>query len=322
VLALLFPGQGSQTSGMGRDAAEASPAARAVFETADAVVGFPLSKLCFEGPDAALLPTEVQQPAILATSIAWLRALEDRVGTLAPAFVAGHSLGEYSALVASGALSLEDALRLVRARGEYMRDALPPGAGALGAIMGCDARVAELACAEARRATGEVVEPANYNAPGQTVVAGSAAAVRAACDEARRRGARRAQPLAVSAPFHCSLMAPAAKRLQVDLAATAFRDPCPPVVCNVTAEPVARAEELAVLLTRQVQQPVRFTQMIERLAALGVTRVLEVGPGRVLTGLVARIAPALARAQLGRVADLEAAAAFVRGAAAEPGVAG
>jgi [acyl-carrier-protein] S-malonyltransferase len=317
VLALLFPGQGSQATGMGRDAAETSPAARAVFETADRVLGLPLSKLCFEGPDDALLPTEVQQPAILATSIAWLRALEERVGRIQAAWVAGHSLGEYTALVASGALGFDDALRLVRARGEYMRDALAPGAGAMAAILGCEAAVVEEACEAARRATGEVVEPANFNAPGQTVVAGTVAAVRAACEAAKQRGARRALPLAVSQPFHCSLMAPAAARLREDLAATPFRDPAPPIVCNVTAEPIDRAGPLAELLVRQVETPVRFTAMVERLAALGATRVLEIGPGRVLSGLVGRIAPALARAQLGRVADLDAAAAFACGTAAE-----
>jgi [acyl-carrier-protein] S-malonyltransferase len=293
-----------------------------VFETSDAVLGFPLAKLCFEGPDEALLPTEVQQPAILATSVAWLRALEERTGPLAPACVAGHSLGEYTALVASGALGFADALRLVRARGGYMRDAVAPGAGAMAAIVGCDARVVEAACASARAATGEAVEPANYNAPGQTVVAGTTAAVRAACDAARAAGARRALTLPVSAPFHCSLMAPAAVRLRADLAVTAFADPRPPVIANVTAAPNASGAAVAELLVRQVEAPVRFTEMVERMVALGVTRVLEIGPGRVLSGLVARIAPSLARASLGRLGELDAAALFAAGPAADPGTAG
>lgn len=322
MLALLFPGQGSQSVGMGRDAYEVSPAARAVFETADAVLDLPLSKLCFEGPAEALVPTEIQQPAILAASVAWLRALEERVGSIGAAYVAGHSLGEYSALVASRALDLDDALRLVRARGLYMRDAVPPGVGAMAALVGCDAAAAEAACDEARRATGETVEPANLNGPGQTVIAGTTAAVRSACEAAKRAGARRALPLPVSAPFHCSLMKDAAERLRADLDRVAFADPQPPVVANVTAEPNALAARIPELLERQVSAPVRFQEMVERLAALGVTRVLEVGPGRVLAGLVARIAPALTRANLGRAADLDGAVAFVTAPPAEPAPAG
>jgi [acyl-carrier-protein] S-malonyltransferase len=322
VLALLFPGQGSQKTGMGRDVYEASPAARSVFDSADSVLGMPLAKLCFEGPDDALLPTEVQQPAILATSIALLRALEERVGQLAVAFVAGHSLGEYSALVAAGALDLEDALRLVRARGTYMRDAVPPGVGAMAAIVGCDRATVEAACARARAESGEVVEPANFNAPAQTVVAGSVAGVRAACEAAKAAGAKRTLQLPVSAPFHCSLMAPAAERLRADLAAIRFADPRPPVVTNVAAEPNRTAAEIPSLLARQVAEPVRFTEMVLRLAALGVRSVIEIGPGRVLSGLVARIEPGLERAQLGCVADLDAAATFVTGPGAKPATAG
>lgn len=322
MLALLFPGQGSQATGMGRDAHDVSSAARAVFETADRVLGMQLAKLCFEGPAEALLPTEIQQPAILATSIAWLRTLEERRGPLAPAYVAGHSLGEYTALVASGALALDDALRLVRARGLYMRDAVPPGVGAMAALVGCDVAAVEAACERARRETAEIVEPANFNGPGQTVIAGTTAAVRAACDAAKQAGARRALPLPVSAPFHCSLMKPAADRLAADLARVVFGDPHPPVITNVTAEPNAQAACIPELLVRQVVAPVRFHEMVERMVALGVTRVLEIGPGRVLSGLVARIAPSVVRASLGRVTELEQAVAFASRPPAEPATPG
>jgi len=307
---------------MGRDACEVSPAARAVFETADAALAMPLSRLCFEGPEDALVPTEVQQPAILATSIAWLRALEERTGRIAAAYVAGHSLGEYSALVASGALDFADALRLVRARGLYMRDATPPGTGAMAALVGCDVAAVEAACEQARRETGEIVEPANFNGPRQTVIAGTTAAVQAACSAAKQAGARRALPLPVSAPFHCSLMKGAADRLAEDLARVAFRDPRPPVVANATAEPNDAAARIPELLARQVAAPVRFHEMVTRLAALGVTRVLEIGPGRVLAGLVARIEPSLERATLGRAGELDAAVAFATAPAAEPGAPG
>lgn len=321
MLALLFPGQGAQRVGMGRDVYEASPAARAVFAEADDALGMALSRLCFDGPEDALLATEMQQPAILTTSVALWRALEERRGEPLPAaFVAGHSLGEYSALVASGSLALADAVRLVRARGAYMQDAVPAGAGAMAAILGADATTVEEACARARERSGAWVEPANYNAPGQTVISGAAAAVDAACDEARQAGARRATRLAVSAPFHCQLMAPAAVRLAVDLARLRFADPAPPLVANVSAEVAREGGAIAELLRRQVTEPVRFTAMVQMLAALGATRMLEIGPSKVLSALVARIEPGLARAALTGAADLEAAAAFAAaGAAAAPG---
>ncbi|HVH07293.1 MAG TPA: ACP S-malonyltransferase [Myxococcota bacterium] len=224
MLALLFPGQGSQEVGMGRDVCEASPAARAVFAAADRALGFPLSKLCFEGPEAELRRTEIQQPAILTTSVALLRALEER-GPVVPAYVAGHSLGEYSALVASGALPLESAVALVHARGRYMQEAVPEGRGAMAAILGAEADVVAVSCADAARETGGVVEPANWNSPLQTVIAGEAAAVKRACEVARERGAKKAVPLAVSAPFHCSLMRPAAEKLAAELAGVRFAAP-------------------------------------------------------------------------------------------------
>jgi len=309
MLGVLFPGQGSQEVGMGRDVYEASPAARAVFEAADRVLGFGLSKLCFEGPDAELRRTENQQPAILTTSVALLRALEERVA-LAPACLAGHSLGEYTALVASGALTLESAVALVHARGRFMQEAVPEGRGAMAAILGAEPEAVAESCAAAARETGLVVEPANWNSPLQTVIAGDAAAVERACAEARSRGAKKAVPLPVSAPFHCSLMAPAAEKLAAELAGVRFAAPRVPVVSNVDAEPNRDAARIPELLRRQVTAPVRFTESVRRMAALGATRVLEVGPGRVLTGLVARIERGLARANLSSAGELAEAAAF------------
>jgi len=316
VLALLFPGQGSQRVGMGRDVFEASAAARAVFAAADSALSMPLSRLCFEGPEEELVATEVQQPAILATSIALLRALEERVGAtgsggpLRAGFLAGHSLGEYTALVAAGALALDDALRLVRARGAFMQEAVPAGAGAMAALLGAPPEAVEASCARARAETGEVVEPANYNAPEQTVISGTQAGVHAACALAKKAGARRAVPLPVSAPFHCALMAPAAEKLAPELARIRFADPLAPVIANATAEPNEAGARVPELLRRQVTEPVRFTAMVRRMRELGVTRVLEIGPGRVLCGLVARIEPTLERRSLGGADELGAAAAF------------
>jgi [acyl-carrier-protein] S-malonyltransferase len=288
-LALLFPGQGSQFVGMGRALYDGYPAARAVFEEADAALGFELSRLCFEGPEEELRATANTQPAILTHSIAALAALrsaspEKLEGT---AFVAGHSLGEYSACVAAGALSFADAVRLVRRRGTFMQEAVPAGAGAMAANVGLPAAEVESACREA--AGDEVVSAANYNSPEQTVIAGHAGAVRRASEACLERGAKRAIPLAVSAPFHSPLMLPARVRMAELLASTGFADATIPVVTNVDAEPTSRGALLRDALVRQIDSPVRWVESVRRLAAEGVGSGLEIGPGNVLAGLVRRI---------------------------------
>jgi len=309
VLALLFPGQGSQEIGMAKDAVEASPAAQRVFDAADAALGFSLSRLCFDGSEEDLLRTEIQQPAILTASVALMRMLEEQV-KLAPACVAGHSLGEYTALVAAGALEFEDAVRLVHARGRFMQEAVPEGRGAMAAVMGCSAEIVEQACLYASSKTGLEAAPANFNGPVQTVISGDAVAVEVACARARQEGAKRTVPLNVSAPFHCALMAPAAEKLALELARVRFRDASAPVITNVEARPCREGSRFAQLLERQVTAPVRFSEMVACIAELGVRRVLEIGPGRVLTGLVARIARELERSNLSSRAGLEDAVAF------------
>jgi [acyl-carrier-protein] S-malonyltransferase len=285
-LALLFPGQGSQKVGMGRALRDGHAAARAVFEEADTALGFSISKLCFDGPEAELTLTANQQPAILATSVAALRVLEAETG-LRPTAVAGHSLGEYSALVAAGALALADAVRLVHLRGRFMQEAVPSGVGAMAAVVGLDAEAVAAACAEA--AQGEVVSPANLNGGGQIVIAGHKGAVERACAGAKARGAKLAKLLAVSAPFHCGLMQPAADRLARELAKVTFETPKVPVVTNVEAAPNTNAARIPELLTRQVTGSVRWEESVRAIAALGVTRAIEVGAGGVLAGLVKRI---------------------------------
>ncbi|MCZ6781765.1 MAG: ACP S-malonyltransferase [Proteobacteria bacterium] len=309
MLALLFPGQGSQEVGMGREAASSSPAARRVFDAADAALGFSLSALCFEGPEDELRRTEIQQPAILTTGVALLRALEERTA-VSPDFVAGHSLGEYTALVAAGALAFDEAVCLVHARGRYMQEAVPEGRGAMAALLGCGANDVRAACEHAARETGRVVTPANFNSPQQVVIAGDAVAVESACSRARELGAKRAVPLAVSAPFHCPLMAPAAEKLRLELDGVRFAPAKPPVVSNVEARPNSDPARIPGLLLQQVTAPVRFTEMVETLRGLGVTRFLEVGPGRVLSGLVARIDRRARRANLGSIQDLDEAVEF------------
>jgi [acyl-carrier-protein] S-malonyltransferase len=313
VLALLFPGQGSQEVGMGRDVCEASAAAREVFETADSVLGFSLSRLCFEGPEDELVRTENQQPAILTTSIALLRALEER-GPLEAGLMAGHSLGEYSALVAAGALSFEDAVKLVAARGRFMQEAVPEGRGAMAAVVGCDKEVVERSCEVVARETGQVVAPANFNSPVQTVIAGDAAAVELACTRVKQEGAKRTVALPVSAPFHCPLMARAAEKLALELAGVRFADTGTAVVTNVEAAPNTDGSRIAELLEQQVTAPVRFVEMIATMTERGVDRVLEIGPGRVLTGLVRRIDRNVERGNLSIASELDAAASFAAGA--------
>ena len=283
----LFPGQGSQKVGMGRVWADARPSARQAFAEADAVLGFDLTRLCWEGPEEELQLTANTQPAILTASVAAWRVVAD--SGLDPVAVAGHSLGEYSALVAAGTLAFADALRLVRRRGELMQEAVPVGEGAMAAIIGLSADRVEALASQA--AGDEVCAVANYNAPIQSVVAGHRRAVERAVELAREAGAKRALLLPVSAPFHCELMRPAREGLGPLLAATEFCDPRVPVVTNVDAAPVTRAGDARDALARQIDSPVRWVASVGRMRAeLGVERFLEMGPGNVLTGLMRRIA--------------------------------
>ena len=284
-IAFLFPGQGSQAPGMGRELAEHFASARQVFEEADTALGFPISKLCFEGPAEELQLTANTQPAILAVSVAAARVLMEK--GLRPDYVAGHSLGEYSALVAVGSLGLADALRLVRKRGEYMQEAVPVGQGAMAALLGLDAGAVDEICREA--AGDEVVSPANLNSPTQIAIAGHRTAVERAVELAKGRGARRAVLLNVSAPFHCSLMQPAQDRLAADLDEVAIHDPQVPLVNNADAAMVRSAEAVRDGLKRQVTSPVRWTDSMLVLRKQGVEMFIEAGPGKVLSGLMRQI---------------------------------
>ncbi|HEY1955513.1 MAG TPA: ACP S-malonyltransferase [Polyangiaceae bacterium] len=307
-VAWVFPGQGSQAVGMGREIFEASAAARDVLARADEALAEPLSKLIAEGPEADLTLTANAQPAIVTVSVATLAALRERVPGLAlPAFSAGHSLGEYSALVAATALTLEDAVRLVRARGRAMQEAVPPGAGAMSAVMGLDPEKIEDVCK--RAAQGEIVSPANFNAPGQVVIAGHASAV-ARANELASAEKGKAIPLKVSAPFHCALMAPAARVVaskldEVEIAPLAF-----PVVANVDARPNTDTTRVKELLVRQVDGPVRWEATVRFMAEHGVTHVIEIGPGKVLAGLIRRIAKDLKVLSVGDVSALDQVATF------------
>jgi [acyl-carrier-protein] S-malonyltransferase len=284
-LAFLFPGQASQYPGMGRELAGNHPAARSVFDEADRALGFSVSDLCFNGSEEALKLTANTQPAILTVSVAAYRVLEEN--GVQPAFVAGHSLGEFSALVAVGGLEFSDAVRLVRRRGEYMQSAVPEGVGAMAAILGlAPAQVAGI-CRQA--ADGQVVAPANLNSPEQTVISGHAEAVKRAVELASAGGAKRAVILPVSAPFHSSLMQPAAQRLETDLRATAFHPLRVPLVNNADAELTTSGDEARESLIRQVTLPVRWEESVRELIEQGVNTFVEVGPGRVLTGLLRQI---------------------------------
>jgi len=313
-LAFLFPGQGSQYPGMGRDLAEKYPESRAVFDEADAALGFSLFKLCCEGTEDALKQTENTQPAILTVSIAAYRALEKRGVT--PDFAAGHSLGEYSAVVAAGGLDFTDAVKIVRGRGRYMQEAVPAGEGAMAAILGLPpSEVAEVC----RKAAGQdVVSPANLNSPEQTVISGSAAAVKRAVEIASQSGAKRAVMLPVSAPFHCSMMAPAQQRLEADLRAANFHALKFPVVTNVDAEAITTGDEARDALIRQVTHPVRWLDSIHEMIEAGVTVFVEVGPGKVLTGLLRQIDRSIRAFSVEDSATLEAALEKIEQSRAEP----
>jgi [acyl-carrier-protein] S-malonyltransferase len=308
MLAIVFPGQGSQTIGMGLDFARSDAAAARVFDEAEAAFGGGLRERIERGPEGELARTEITQPAILTASIAIWRALEPRLPR--PAFFAGHSLGEYTALVAAGGLPLGDAVRLVRRRGAFMQQAVPEGEGEMAAILGIDGAAVAKACASVEGP----VSPANFNAPIQTVIAGRKDAVQAAAKACQAAGAKRVVPLPVSAPFHCALMAPAAEKLRAELDAAAFSDFATPVISNVTAQPYTRAAEARRLLHEQVCSPVRWVECVERLVALGVAVQLEVGPGKVLSGLAAKIERKLARANVEALADVDAALAAAGGA--------
>ncbi len=308
-VAFVFPGQGSQAVGMGRAFVETFPEAAARFQAASDALGLDMARLCFTGPEDVLALTGNTQPAILTASMAALAGLEER--GIKPDFVAGHSLGEYSALVCAGALGFTDAVRVVRRRGEFMQEAVPAGAGAMAAVIGLEVGDVEAVCREASDAG--VVEIANLNAPGQIVVSGERAAVERVTAIAKTRGAKRVVPLPVSAPFHCRLMRPAAERLREVLATVRFRDLRVPCVTNVDAALVRTGAEVAEALVRQVAAPIRWVAGVERLLREGVDTFVEVGPGKVLTGLIRRIAPTARTLPVEDLAGLEAAVSALAG---------
>lgn len=299
-LAFVFPGQGSQFAGMGQALSAAWPAARRVFDEADEALGFPLSKLCFEGPEDQLKLTENTQPALLAVSIAACEVL--RQEGVQPELVAGHSLGEYSALVAAGAIAFGDALRLVRQRGRFMQEAVPPGVGAMAALLRLPEDRLDEVLTGARQ--GEVLSAANLNSPDQIVIAGHRGAVERAIELAKSAGARRAILLPVSAPFHCELMRPAQEKMRAALDAVSIRDPRMPLVNNWQALEILTASESRDGLFEQIPNPVRWTESVRRLSALGVDRVVEVGAGSVLCGLIRQIEPSMKTVSFGDTGDI------------------
>lgn len=301
MIAFLFPGQGSQAVGMGKAFYEASPAAKAIFEDANQALGFDLARLAFEGPECELALTANTQPAVLTVSVAGAAFAAER--GVRPQLAAGHSLGEYSALVVAGALAFRDAVRVVRRRGEFMQEAVPIGTGAMAAIMGLELGVVEGLCAEAAR--GQVVEVANVNSPLQIVIAGHRAAVERAVALASERGGRKSVTLPVSAPFHCALMAPAAERLARELDGVRIADPAIPIARNVDGRLTRAAAEVKPALLRQVSSPVRWTDCVRRLADEGALSFVEVGPGRVLTGLLKRILDGVKGVAVETPADLD-----------------
>jgi [acyl-carrier-protein] S-malonyltransferase len=286
-IAFLFPGQGSQAVGMGKDLADKYPIARSTFEEADDALGYSLSQLCFEGPEEKLRLTEITQPAILTVSVAAQRVLAER--GLRPSYVAGHSLGEYSAHVAAGTLTFADAVRAVSKRGKYMQEAVPVGVGAMAAILALDLAALEDACRQAQQETGGTVSPANINSPDQIVISGAKAAVERASELAKAAGAKRAVMLPVSAPFHCALMQPAQDRLAQDLRTLKFVDSQIPVVTNVDAKVISSGDEARDALIRQVTGAVQWVRSIHTLIEQGVGKFVEVGPGKVLTGLLRQV---------------------------------
>ena len=308
MIAFVFPGQGSQAVGMGRAFHDASPAARAVFEEANAALGFDLTRVMFDGPEAELALTANTQPAVLTASVAAAAACAER--GLAPALAAGHSLGEYSALVVAGALKLADAVRVVRKRGEFMQAVVPVGTGAMAAVMGLALDAVEAACREA--AQGQVVEVANVNSAAQIVIAGHRPAVERAVALAGARGGKKSVLLPVSAPFHCALMKPAADRLAGELQHVAVADPTIPIVRNVDAGVTRSAADVVPFLLSQVASPVRWTECVRQLAAQGATAFVEVGPGRVLTALTKRIVEGASAFSVEDPAGLDKALAGVR----------
>lgn len=312
MVAWLFPGQGSQAVGMGKDLVESSAAARDVFARADAALGEKLSPLILEGPEEALTLTANAQPAIVTTSTAALAAIREKYPELPrPRFAAGHSLGEYSALVAAGALSLEDAVRIVRARGRAMQEAVPPGEGAMAAIMGVEAARLEQICREvADEEKVGVVSCANFNAPGQIVIAGAAKAVERACERASEEKGK-AIPLKVSAPFHCALMAPAAKVVGDELSKIDVKPLDFPVIANVDARPNTEPQRVKELLVRQVDGAVRWEQAVRLMQLEGITHAIEIGPGKVLAGLCRRIAKEMKVQSVGDVSGVDALGAFL-----------